>query len=64
MVLADHHGWDRYVAKQWLTVSDWLRANGDSPDAAEIRQLHERYRHEYMSHAALFGWGVFVTRLA
>ena len=31
MVLADHHGWDRYVAKQWLAVSDWLRANPSDP---------------------------------
>lgn len=25
MVLADHCGWDRYVAVQWMAVSDWLR---------------------------------------
>jgi SAM-dependent methyltransferase len=43
MVLADHHGWDRYVARQWMAVSDWLRAHPDSPDATEIRELHERF---------------------
>src|SRR3712207_6115981 len=48
MVLADHHGWDRYVAKQWMTVSNWLRANMDSPEAAGIRSLHEQHRREYL----------------
>ena len=38
MVLADHHGWDRYVAPQWRAVSDWLRANADSADADKLRQ--------------------------
>ena len=63
MVLADHHGWDRYAAKQWMTVSDWLRENPDSPDTPEIRQLHERSRREYMAYTRRFlGWGVFVLR--
>jgi SAM-dependent methyltransferase len=63
MVLADHHGWDRYVAAQWMTVSNWLRTQADSPDVAEIRQLHERYRREYLSYTRRFlGWGVFVLR--
>ncbi len=43
MVLADHHARDRYVARQWMAVSDWLRAHPDSPDATEIRELHERF---------------------
>jgi SAM-dependent methyltransferase len=64
MVLADLHGWDRYVAKQWMTVSDWLRTHADSSEAAEIRRLHERYRREYMAYTRRFlGWGVFVLRL-
>jgi hypothetical protein len=63
MVLADHYGWDRYVAKQWMTVSNWLRTHADSPDAVEIRQLHERYRREYLTYTRrFFGWGVFVIR--
>jgi SAM-dependent methyltransferase len=64
MVLADHHGWDRYVAKQWLTISDWLRANAGSPEAAEIRRQHEHSRREYMRYGRRYlGWGVFVLRL-
>ena len=63
MVLADQHGWDRYAAAQWLTVSDWLRANPDSPEAAEIRRLHNNWRRVYLSYTRrFFGWGVFVLR--
>jgi hypothetical protein len=63
MVAADHHGWDRYVARQWMAVSDWLRANAGAPEAAEIRRLHERSRREYLTYTRrYFGWGVFVLR--
>jgi SAM-dependent methyltransferase len=63
MVAADQHGWDRYVARQWMAVSDWLRANADAPEAAEIRRLHERSRREYLAYTRRhLGWGVFVLR--
>jgi SAM-dependent methyltransferase len=65
MVLADQDSWDRYVAAQWLTISDWLRAHPASPEAAEIRQWHERSRREYLAYTRRFlGWGVFVIRVA
>jgi hypothetical protein len=65
MVLADHDSWDRYVAAQWLTVSNWLRANAAHPDAVEIQRLHEQYRREYLMYTRRYlGWGVFVTRPA
>jgi len=64
MVLADHGSWDRYAAAQWLTVSDWLRTHPASPEAAEIRQLHERSRRDYLTYTRRFlGWGVFMLRL-
>ena len=63
LVAADHHGWDRYVARQWMAVSDWLRENADSPEAADIRKQHERSRREYLTYTRrYFGWGVFVLR--
>ena len=64
MVLADHHGWDRYVAPQWRAVSDWLRANPDSADAAKLRQwIAEGQRNHLLYQRRYLGWGVFVTRL-
>jgi SAM-dependent methyltransferase len=64
MVLADGDSWDRYVAAQWRTVSDWLRANPTDPEApgmrvylADCRRSHLAYGRRYL------GWGVFVLRL-
>ncbi|GAA2384906.1 SAM-dependent methyltransferase [Dactylosporangium salmoneum] len=64
MVLADADSWDRYVAAQWWTVSDWLRENPGSPDAPAMREYlqtakrtHLRYQRRYL------GWGVFVCRV-
>jgi hypothetical protein len=64
MVLADGDSWDRYIGPQWWTVSDWLRANPDSPDAPAMREYlrvardtHLRYQRRYL------GWGVFVCRV-
>lgn len=63
MVLADHHGWNRYEASQWLAVSDWLRTHPDDPDAGELRQWYDRNRRTYMTYGRRYlGWGVFVLR--
>jgi SAM-dependent methyltransferase len=65
MVLANQDSWDRYYAKQWLTLSDWLRAHPDDPEAADIRAQHERARRDYLRYSRdMLGWGVFVARPA
>ena len=63
MVLASADDWDRYTASQWLNVSDWLNANPDDPDAAEIRETRDRSRRRYLTEGRrCLGWGVFVGR--
>ncbi|MDX1689061.1 MAG: methyltransferase domain-containing protein [Candidatus Promineifilaceae bacterium] len=63
MVIADHYGWDRYVARQWISISDWLREHPDDPQADELRQWYENGRREYLTYGRrYFGWGVFVLR--
>ena len=63
MVLADHCGWDRYEAAQWVAVSDWLRQHPDDPGASDIRERNERGRRNYLAYLRrFFGWGVFVLR--
>ncbi|MFI5907769.1 methyltransferase domain-containing protein [Dactylosporangium sp. NPDC051541] len=64
MVLADGDSWDRYVAPQWWTVSDWLRAHPDSPDAPAMREYLRDARRTHMQYQRRYlGWGVFVCRV-
>lgn len=63
MVLADPDDWDRYVASQWWTVTEWLRANPSDSDGMrgfrdDARRSHLAYGRRYL------GWGVFVLRPA
>jgi SAM-dependent methyltransferase len=65
MMLADGDSWDRYVAAQWWTVSDWLRGNPDSPDAPAMRRYLETSRHTHLRYQRRYlGWGIFVCRVA
>lgn len=62
-VLADPDDWDRYVASQWWTIAEWLRANPSDPEGMrgfldEARRSHLAYGRRYL------GWGVFVLRAA
>ncbi len=62
MVLADHDSWDRYVAPQWKTISDWLRENPDDPDASRLRDWNSTNRIQYLTYGRRYlGWGVFVA---
>lgn len=63
MVLADGDSWDRYVAAQWWTISHWLRAHPDSPDAPAMRQFLDQGRWAHLAYGRdHLGWGVFVLR--
>jgi SAM-dependent methyltransferase len=63
MVLSNTDNWDRYVAAQWRTVDNWLRANPNDPDAAGLRDWNARWKRVYLEHERdYFGWGIFVMR--
>ena len=63
MVLANHDGWDRYEAPQWMAVDDFLRANPNDPDAPALSEWISNNRHAYFKYGRrYFGWGVFVLR--
>ncbi|MQY09627.1 SAM-dependent methyltransferase [Actinomadura macrotermitis] len=63
MVLADQDDWDRYVASQWWTVHEWLKANPGHPDAEAMRRFAHDARHSYLAYNRRYlGWGVFVLR--
>jgi hypothetical protein len=64
MVLADHDSWDRYVAAQWWTLDQWLRARPDDPLAPEVRAFLDNGRRSYLTYGRQYlGWGIFVGRL-
>lgn len=64
MVLADQDSWDRYVAGQWWTIYEWLRANPDDPDFEEVKNINEISRRDYLEYGRRYlGWGVFVLRV-
>jgi ubiquinone/menaquinone biosynthesis C-methylase UbiE len=65
MILASPDDWDRYVATQWWTLSDWLRDNPSDPEAAEISAFLSRSRTSHLEYGRQYlGWGTFVVRQA
>ena len=65
MVLADHYGWDRYEAPQWMAVDDFICNHPDDPDAPALSEWISNNRRRYLKYGRrYFGWGVFVLRLS
>ena len=65
MVLADSDTWDRYVASQWWTVSRWLEAHREDPEAPAMREFLEKSRRAHLEYGRRYlGWGVFVLLAA
>jgi SAM-dependent methyltransferase len=63
MVLADGGSWDRYVASQWWTITGWLDAHPDDPEAPAMREFLDNSRRSYLRYNREYlGWGVFVLR--
>ncbi|WP_345574403.1 SAM-dependent methyltransferase [Nonomuraea rosea] len=63
MVMANQDSWDRYVASQWWTISDWLRDNPADPDASAMRGFLAQSRRAHLEYGRRYlGWGVFVVR--
>lgn len=63
MVSADLDSWDRYVASQWWTVHEWLKANPGDPDATALRDFNDQERRAHLTYGRRYlGWGIFVLR--
>lgn len=63
MILANHDGWDRYEAPQWMAVYDFLHANPNDSDCTELGEWIKNNRRAYLKFGRrYFGWGVFVLR--
>jgi SAM-dependent methyltransferase len=63
VVLADADSWDRYVAQQWWTLTEWLRAYPHDPRAQQVRDFRDLSRRWHLEYGRrYFGWGAFVLR--
>jgi precorrin-6B methylase 2 len=63
LIASSEDDWDRYESLHWSALEDWLAANTADADAPRIRELHERYREEYLSWGRDFlGWAIFAGR--
>ncbi len=63
MELADPRSWDRYVAAQWWTCTEWLRVHPVDALAPDVRRFRDRSRDLYLEYGRRYlGWGVFVLR--
>jgi SAM-dependent methyltransferase len=65
MIAASDDDWDRYESLHWRALEEWLSQNPDDPDAADMREQHERSRSLYLGREReLLGWAIFVGRKA
>ena len=65
VIAASQDDWDRYETLRWRAVEQWLADDGDHPDAADVRSMHERAKRVYLRHGRdLLGWAIFVCRTA
>ena len=61
MVASSLDDWDRYESLHWRALEEWLAASPADPDAAGIRERHERARADYLAfERRLLGWAMFV----
>jgi SAM-dependent methyltransferase len=60
-IVSSDDDWDRYESLHWHAIEEWLAANPGDPDAAEIRDRHDRARDVYLHHERdLLGWTILV----
>lgn len=65
VVIAERAGWDRYEARQWRVMLDWLRRHPTDPDHAALLDWLHHSRRSYLLHARRYlEWAVFVLQPA
>ncbi|HEY2542569.1 MAG TPA: class I SAM-dependent methyltransferase [Gaiellaceae bacterium] len=62
LIAASDDDWDRYESLHWRALEEWLHANPDDPEAAGIRERHEKNRDSYLrTERRLLGWAIFAA---
>jgi SAM-dependent methyltransferase len=65
LVASSEDDWDRYESLHWRALEEWLAEHPNDPDSHEIRERHEQYRDDYLSHQReLLGWAILAGRKA
>ena len=55
--------WDRYETLHWRALDEWLDANAEDPESAEIRRVFETSKADYLAwQRDLLGWAIFGAR--
>ena len=63
IIAASEDDWDRYESLHWRAIEEWLAENPSHPDAADMREQHERFRDAYLrTQRELLAWAIFVGR--
>jgi ubiquinone/menaquinone biosynthesis C-methylase UbiE len=63
LIAASTDDWDRYESLHWRAVAEWLSENPDHPEADDLREQNERYKHLYLRwNRDLLGWAIFAGR--
>ena len=63
LIAASEDDWDRYESLHWRALEEWLAANPEHRDAAEIREQHVSFRDNYVrKQRAELGWAIFAGR--
>ena len=61
VIASSEDDWDRYETLHWKAVEGWLAESAGDPDAAEVREWHEREKRTYLRHGRDYlGWAIFV----
>ena len=62
IIAASVDDWDRYESLHWRAIEEWLAENRDDPEAAGIRERHEKNRDDYLAiHRRQLGWAIFAA---
>lgn len=60
---SNHDDWDHYETYQWWAVDNYLRANPDDQDYAEILSLTKKWKEKYLRWSRdTTGWAIYVFR--
>ncbi len=62
-LVSNHDDWDHYETYQWWAVDNYLRANPDDQDYAEILSLTKKWKEKYLRWSRdTTGWAIYVFR--